>query len=110
MQDKVPNLPNYENFMKAANKSTVFILTFMKFLMKLNRLKGSEIHYMDSTPGQVFYASLYISQSLFIMSYTFIFVEIIQVLCEKYLILFLSSYSVKKKVRDFNERKSDLDL
>ena len=23
MQDKVPNLPNYENFMKATNKSTV---------------------------------------------------------------------------------------
>ncbi len=40
MQDKVPNLPNYENFMKATNKSTVFILAFMNFLMKLNRLKG----------------------------------------------------------------------
>ena len=25
MSDKVPNLPNYENFMKATNKSTVFI-------------------------------------------------------------------------------------
>ncbi len=33
MSDKVPNLPNYENFMKATNKSTVFILTFMNFLM-----------------------------------------------------------------------------
>ncbi len=49
MQDKVPNLPNYENFMKATYKSTVFILAFMNFLMKLNRLKGSKIHYMDST-------------------------------------------------------------
>ena len=28
MSDKVPNLPNYENFMKATNKSTVFILAF----------------------------------------------------------------------------------
>ena len=28
MSDKVPNLPNYENFMKATNKSTVFILPF----------------------------------------------------------------------------------
>ena len=50
MSDKVPNLPNYENFMKATNKSTVFILAFMNFLMAMNRKKESEIHYMDSTP------------------------------------------------------------
>ena len=50
MSDKVPNLPNYENFMKATNKSTVFILAFMKFLMEMNRKKESELHYMDSTP------------------------------------------------------------
>ena len=37
MSDKVPNLPNYENFMKATNKSTVFILAFMNFLMAMNR-------------------------------------------------------------------------
>ena len=37
MSDKVPNLPNYENFMKATNKSTVFILAFMNFLMEMNR-------------------------------------------------------------------------
>ncbi|MDY5122282.1 MAG: hypothetical protein SPE59_00590, partial [Treponema sp.] len=36
MSDKVPNLPNYENFMKATKKSTVFI-AFMKFLMEMNR-------------------------------------------------------------------------
>ena len=36
MSDKVPNLPNYENFMKTTNKSTVFI-AFMKFLMEINR-------------------------------------------------------------------------
>ena len=36
MSDKVPNLPNYENFMKATNKSTVFI-AFMNFLMEMNR-------------------------------------------------------------------------
>lgn len=35
MQDKVPNLPYYENFMKATNKSTVFILAFMNFLITL---------------------------------------------------------------------------
>lgn len=45
MNDKVPNLPNYENLMKATNKSTVF----MNFLMKLNK-KRSKILYMDSTP------------------------------------------------------------
>ena len=50
MSDKVPNLPNYENFMKATNKSTVFILAFMNFLMAMNRKKESKIHYMDSTP------------------------------------------------------------
>ena len=37
MSDKVPNLPNYENFMKAMNKSTVFIHAFMNFLMAMNR-------------------------------------------------------------------------
>ncbi|MDY4833368.1 MAG: hypothetical protein SO161_12705 [Treponema sp.] len=37
MSDKVPNLPNYENFMKATNKPTVFILAFMNFLMEMNR-------------------------------------------------------------------------
>jgi hypothetical protein len=36
--------------MKATNKSTVFILAFMNFLMEMNKKKGSEIHYMDSTP------------------------------------------------------------
>ena len=38
MSDKVPNLPNYENFMKATNKSTVFILAFMNFFMEMNRV------------------------------------------------------------------------
>ena len=38
MSDKVANLPNYENFMKATNKSTVFILAFMNFLMEMNRV------------------------------------------------------------------------
>ena len=36
MRDKVPNLPNYENFMKATNKSAVFILAFMNFLIEMN--------------------------------------------------------------------------
>ena len=54
MSNKVPNLPNYENFKKATNKSTVFILAFMNFLMEMNRKKESEIHYMDSTPITVY--------------------------------------------------------
>ena len=37
MSDKVPNLPNYEKFMKAIYKSIVFILAFMNFLMEMNR-------------------------------------------------------------------------
>ena len=36
MSNKVPNLPNYENFMKATKKSTVFI-AFMNFLLEMNR-------------------------------------------------------------------------
>lgn len=53
IQDKVPNLPNYENFMKTTNKSTIFIFAFLNFLMQMNRTKGSRIHYMDSTPISV---------------------------------------------------------
>ena len=33
MSEKVPNLPNYENFMKATNKSTVFILHLKQLQM-----------------------------------------------------------------------------
>ena len=38
-EGSVPSDTNYENFMKATNKSTVFILAFMKFLMAMNRKK-----------------------------------------------------------------------
>ena len=50
MIDKIPELPNYENFLKATNKSSVFIYAFMNFLLKLNRTRNSTLHYMDSTP------------------------------------------------------------
>lgn len=33
MIDKIPELPNYENFLKATNKSSVFIYAFMNFLL-----------------------------------------------------------------------------
>ena len=48
MSDKVPNLPNYQNFMKATNKSTVFILPFMNFLMEMNRKKELEISWQKA--------------------------------------------------------------
>ena len=38
-EGSVPSDTNYENFMKATNKSTVFILAFMNFLMAMNRKK-----------------------------------------------------------------------
>lgn len=46
----VKELTNYENFLKATNKPALFILSFMNSLMRLNRMNGSKIHYMDSTP------------------------------------------------------------
>ena len=53
MSDEVPNMPSYENFMKATNKSTVFVLAFTQFLLKMNRSPASKIHYMNSTPVSV---------------------------------------------------------
>ncbi len=41
MIDKMPELPNYENFLKATNKSSVFNYAFMNFLLKLNRSRNS---------------------------------------------------------------------
>lgn len=38
MHDKVPELTNYENFLKATNKSAIFILSFMSFLMRMNKM------------------------------------------------------------------------
>lgn len=37
MHDKVPELTNYENFLKATNKSAVFIISFLNFLMRLKQ-------------------------------------------------------------------------
>ena len=50
---EVPNMPNYENCMKATNKSTVFVLAFTQFLLKMNLSPASKIHYMNSTPVSV---------------------------------------------------------
>lgn len=43
-----PNMPNYENFLKATNKSIGFILIFLKYLLSINK-KGMKYHFVDST-------------------------------------------------------------
>jgi hypothetical protein len=49
-----PGLPNYENFLKATNKSFAAILVFMQYLLFLNRVKNStRTFFMDSTPLSV---------------------------------------------------------
>jgi hypothetical protein len=45
-----PGLPNYENFLKATNKSFLGILFFLKYLLYLNRDEGTgQTFFMDST-------------------------------------------------------------
>lgn len=45
-----PNLPNYENFLKATNKGSVFLMAFVNFFLMWNRSKESEkVFYIDST-------------------------------------------------------------
>lgn len=46
MHDKVPELTNYENFLKATNKSAIFILSFMNFLMRLNKMSGLKCYHI----------------------------------------------------------------
>ena len=43
------NISNYENFLKATNKSIGFILVFLKYLLSLNSVKGNKYHFIDST-------------------------------------------------------------
>ena len=43
-----PKIPNYENFLKATNKSGIFIWILLKYLLYKNR--GINIHFIDSTP------------------------------------------------------------
>ncbi len=48
-----PNLTNYENFMKATNKATGFILAFLQYQLYLNRRKcKDDTFYLDSTPNR----------------------------------------------------------
>ena len=49
-----PDLTNYENFMKASNKSIGFIIAFLHYILYCNRKNCKEnIFYLDSTPVTV---------------------------------------------------------
>jgi len=49
-----PDLTNYENFMKASNKSVGFIIAFFHYILYCNRKNCKEnIFYLDSTPVTV---------------------------------------------------------
>lgn len=51
MMDFIPDMPNYENFLKASNKAFPVIALFMQFLLLQNRLQNtSDLHFIDSTP------------------------------------------------------------
>lgn len=44
-----PNLQNYENFLKATNKSSLFMLLVIQFLLKENILSKNNHYFIDST-------------------------------------------------------------
>ena len=49
--DMIPELPNYENFLKSTNKALPIIALFMQILLLQNRMKNeSDTHFIDSTP------------------------------------------------------------
>ena len=52
--DEFPNMPNYENFLKATNKSFIAMMLFLQFILYLGRQKcKSGIHFIDSTSLQI---------------------------------------------------------
>jgi len=49
-----PSLTNYENFMKASNKSAGFIIAFVQYQLYLNRILCTDsVFSVDSTPVSV---------------------------------------------------------
>ena len=49
--DMIPELPNYENFLKATNKALPIIALFMQILLSQKRMENeSDTHFIDSTP------------------------------------------------------------
>lgn len=47
----IPEIPNYENFLKATNKAVPIIALFMQVLLIQNRAENeNSVHFIDSTP------------------------------------------------------------
>lgn len=44
-----PNIPNYENFLKATNKSAIFMLLVIRFLLDNNIIECNNSFFIDST-------------------------------------------------------------
>ena len=55
MADRFPDFPNYENFLKATNKSLPIMVLFVNSILAKNREKcgGRRVHFVDSTPVEV---------------------------------------------------------
>ena len=55
LKERYPNFPNYENFLKATNKSFPMMMMFVNSVLAKNREKcaGETIHFIDSTPVEV---------------------------------------------------------
>ena len=55
LKERYPNFPNYENFLKATNKSFPMMMLFVNSVLAKNREKcaGETIHFIDSTPVEV---------------------------------------------------------
>ena len=51
VMDLIPDMPNYENFLKASNKAFPLLTAFMQLLLLQNqRNNESHVHFIDSTP------------------------------------------------------------
>jgi hypothetical protein len=48
-----PELPNYENFLKATNRSGLFISLLVKYVLHMNS-RGNDEHFEDSTNVLIF--------------------------------------------------------
>ena len=54
-RDTFPDFPNYENFLKATNKSLPLMTVFVNSVLAKNRerMRGRKVHFVDSTPVEV---------------------------------------------------------
>ena len=51
VMDLIPDMPNYENFLKASNKAFPLLTAFLQLLLLQNqRNNESHVHFIDSTP------------------------------------------------------------